>query len=317
VTRLTVAPCLALVLALSAPPPAHAWNHAGHMVVAYLAYQQLSPDERARVFSVLRAHPDLATLSRLAGSPQSRDYRMLLFLHAARWPDQIRDDARFHDETDPHARPTPLLPGFPDMQKHRPWHFKNEGFSTDGTTPGEPDPINAEAAIHEMRQTLVDAAAGGPRRAYVLSWLEHLVGDVHQPLHCVARFSREHPAGDRGGNLFALAPSRIPGVPFDVTDLHALWDNVLGADISLATVRLVAREAERSAPPEAPGDLDEAHWIEESVGYAQRSAYKPLQDEPSPARIRNAYLDAARAVALQRVKLAGHRLAALIRTSWR
>jgi hypothetical protein len=305
---------LSLAIALSQPGPVQAWNHAGHMVVAYLAYQQLTSQEKARVFAVLKSHPDFQTLSRLAGSTQSSSYRMLLFVHAARWPDLIRDDPRFYDETDPHARPTPPLPGFPDMKKHKPWHFKDDGFSTDGTIPSEPDPVNAGTAIHEMRQSLGDAGLAAARHAYLLSWLEHLVGDVHQPLHCVSRFTREHPSGDRGGNLFALVPFRIPGVPFEAENLHTFWDNVLGADVTPAAVRVVARQAEQSAPHESIDNLDEARWIEESFGYAQRTVYKPLEDQARPASISAAYFDDARALALQRLKLAGHRLAALIRS---
>jgi hypothetical protein len=36
-------------------------------------------------------------------------------------------------------------------------------------------------------------------RGIALSWLFHLIGDIHQPLHAVQLFSREYPHGDRGG----------------------------------------------------------------------------------------------------------------------
>ena len=35
----------------------------------------------------------------------------------------------------------------------------------------------------------------GPFLAIALCWLLHLYGDLHQPLHCVARFSPEFPDG--------------------------------------------------------------------------------------------------------------------------
>src|SRR6202008_1061278 len=108
---------------------------------------ELAPGERDRVFEILEAHPDFAAIRALAGSPRGADYRVLVFAHAARWPDLIRDDPRFYDETDPAATPTALLPGFPDMAKHRRWHFKDLGFTTDGTPFGPPDRVNAESAI--------------------------------------------------------------------------------------------------------------------------------------------------------------------------
>jgi len=33
-----------------------------------------------------------------------------------------------------------------------------------------------------------------------LTWLLHLIGDIHQPLHCTAVFSEQFPNGDKGGN---------------------------------------------------------------------------------------------------------------------
>ena len=37
-------------------------------------------------------------------------------------------------------------------------------------------------------------------KAIYLTWLMHLVGDIHQPLHCAAVFSEQFPNGDKGGN---------------------------------------------------------------------------------------------------------------------
>ena len=41
-------------------------------------------------------------------------------------------------------------------------------------------------------------------KSYDLSWLLHLVGDVHQPLHASTRVSSTDPGGDAGGNLLKL-----------------------------------------------------------------------------------------------------------------
>jgi hypothetical protein len=309
----TVFAGLSLALALWMPARALAWNHKGHLVVAYLAYQELTPPEKASVAQLVRTHPDLQTFSLLAGSPRSSSYRMLVFMHAARWPDLIRDDPRFYDETDPHARPTKLLRNFPDMQRHKPWHFKDEGFSPDGTRVDEPEEVNAEAAIGALRQVLGDPSQPAPHRAYALAWLEHLVGDVHQPLHCVSRYTQGHPRGDRGGNLFVIAPFHIPGVSFEVENLHSFWDGVLGGETTLAAVRAVAREAQASSPAEPMDDPKEATWIKESFEHAQSAAYGPLVGQPGRPQLSPDYFAAARALALARLKLAGHRLAALIR----
>jgi hypothetical protein len=50
----------------------------------------------------------------------------------------------------------------------------------------------------------------------------HLVGDIHQPLHAVSRFTHELPQGDLGGNRVRLCapPCRLK--------LHYFWDAALG-----------------------------------------------------------------------------------------
>lgn len=306
---------VSLAIALWLPGQALAWNHKAHMVVAYIAYQALTPDERVLVFQTLETHPDFVTLSRLAGSPQGRNYRMLLFLHAARWPDLVRDDPRFYDETDPHSHPTRHLKSFPDMKRHKSWHFKDQGFTTDGTTFGEPDPINAEVAIDAFRRALTVPGGATPATGYALSWLEHLVGDVHQPLHCISRFTHAHPRGDRGGNLLPITPFPIAGIAVAPDNLHSFWDDVLGGETTLAAVRAAAREAEASSPIEPLADRDTATWIRESFEYARTAAYQPLDGRPEQPRITAGYFQNARRLALKRLKLAGHRLAAVLKES--
>jgi len=59
-------------------------------------------------------------------------------------------------------------------------------------------------------------------KSYDLSWLLHLVGDVHQPLHSTTRVSTTKPDGDDGGNGVKLTSP---------ANLHTFWDDVLGVEI--------------------------------------------------------------------------------------
>src|SRR5207302_1414528 len=82
---------------------------------------------------------------------------------------------------------------------HKYWHFVDTPFSTDGTTlPALPTP-NAGTQIATFRAVL---ASNDPdeKKSYDLVWIEHLVGDVHQPLHSATRVSHTDPNGDNGGN---------------------------------------------------------------------------------------------------------------------
>lgn len=57
--------------------------------------------------------------------------------------------------------------------------------------------------------------------SFNLRLLIHYIGDIHQPLHAVSRYTSKYPNGDRGGNSFPLKK-------FDnIDELHALWDSVL------------------------------------------------------------------------------------------
>lgn len=58
-------------------------------------------------------------------------------------------------------------------------------------------------------------------QSYALRLLIHYIGDVHQPLHCLARVDATYPAGDRGGNSFNL-PNH-----YEANNLHSVWDSIL------------------------------------------------------------------------------------------
>jgi hypothetical protein len=49
-------------------------------------------------------------------------------------------------------------------------------------------------------------------KAFALRYLTHLIGDLHQPMHCVSLISQLFPQGDQGGNLFPLTAYSVPRV---------------------------------------------------------------------------------------------------------
>jgi hypothetical protein len=73
-------------------------------------------------------------------------------------------------------------------------------------------------------------------KALHLSRVLHQAGDIHQPPHAVARFSKALPGSDRGGN----------GVTFPRGDrtinLHAYWDSLLGMDDAPAAVEKLSND---------------------------------------------------------------------------
>jgi hypothetical protein len=107
-----------------------------------------------------------------------------------------------------------------DAQGLETWHYIDYALKPP-TFAFEPQPNPDDDAlfgIEESEKTLSDRTAPAEERAVALSWLIHLVGDIHQPLHCASLFTEAYPRGDRGGNEFFVMPASR-GIK-----LHSFWD---------------------------------------------------------------------------------------------
>ncbi len=320
-----IAALATLPLASSGASPISAlrWDATGHQVIAAIAYERLRPATRARVNALLRRHPDLDSLARgldLGTDGGARE----LFMRASVWPDQIRRDPRFYNETDPSSRATPFLPGFPDMKRRAGWHYVNRSFATDGTATILPGTRNTVTEMGALARALGDSGVSAPVRAYGLSWLIHVVGDLHQPLHGISRSSRRHPLGDSGGNAERVRHGPLPA---DTLNLHAYWDGLPGRAARGAAVAEVARHL-TGALPSSSGDPETrvdpaalettiARWADESATLARYVVYDldERQEGDAPIRISFDYDRRAGEIARHRMTLAGYRLAALLEST--
>jgi hypothetical protein len=273
---------LAVVLGWGAP--ARAWNPHGHRVVAAFAYRRLRPDVRWKVDALLALHPDHPGW--VEGVPPG-ERSLAAFMRASNWADDLRE------------RPGPAA------DKHPDWHYVNVPFSLDGTPTRPPALPNVQTQIAELRRRLADPTASDQERSTALVWLLHLVGDVHMPLHCVARFDRSLPHGDRGGTLIRLSSN-----PHD--HLHGFWDRALGDATDLASARGQARRLP-APPPALIAVADESAWVNEGSEAAKRWVYRPpVEAGPGPFVLDARYARDARLLAAERIALAGARLARLL-----
>lgn len=208
--------------------PAFGWDDEGHMAVAYVAYQSLTTATKARVKTLLKKNPSYrAWKNSLPAGTLTADADQMIFMLAATWPDKIKRDS-FYQNDGPNGGDTPPNDpsasqniGYMDKLRHKYWHFIDTPFSTDGAPlPAVPSP-NAETQIVAFRATLASAKPD-KLKSYDLVWLMHLVGDVHQPLHCATRVSATKPQGDAGGNGVSLCAAPCKD------ELHVFWDNLLG-----------------------------------------------------------------------------------------
>jgi hypothetical protein len=287
---------------------ARAWDDEGHMIVADIAWRGLDAAHRRRVIALLSLNPEYPHWIEHVRSGQRNE---IAFMRAATWADSIKSSTAYvSDGTRPNGPAAAQNIGYADHLQHRYWHYIDIPISSDDTPGPAPDVPNAETQIRAFRAVLRSDAADD-LKSYDLVWLEHLVGDVHQPLHAVSRFSQSLPQGDAGGNLVMLCVQPCH------EQLHAFWDTILGTDERpLEARRLAARVA--SATRDQARILDEHVWIEESVSVAREIVYAaPVGPEAGPYVLDEGYRERARAESQRRVALAGARLAGLIQVDLR
>jgi len=297
--------------------PAYGWDTYGHMAVAYVAYQKLTPATKARVKVLLSENPKYNEWKGWVPAGTSpADADMMVFMLAAQWADEIKSDNSYKDDgtnngNTPDGPPSSQNTGYTDMLRHKYFHFVDTPFTNDGSTlPPIPTP-NAQERIALFRGVLA-STSDDKLKSYDLTWLLHLVGDVHQPLHCATRVSAADPKGDAGGNSVKLSCTGC------AKELHAFWDDLLGTGASAqAELKPVIKAAKAlpAADPALAAKSDEKDWIAESFQAAQKTVYQsPVGSGNGPFSLTPAYKNAAKALAKQRIALAGVRLANLINT---
>lgn len=304
---------VALVLIAGMGVPAYGWNSFGHMEVAYVAYQNLTPAAKARVNDLLQKNPDYQNwLMMIPADASADDTKMMVFMIAATWPDGIRSEYQYSDDgtntgNTPDGASSSQNTGYRDLLHHKYFHFVDTALPADGSQPPSP---NAQERIALFRGVLASTTSDDLLKSYDLAWVLHLVGDVHQPLHCVTRFSGTPPKSDNGGNAVKV---KCTGCP---KELHAFWDDLLGTgptpEASISAV-IKAGKKLAAADPTLAAKSDEKVWIAESVSEAQDTVYQlPVGDGLGPFTLTSAYKSTAKTLAMKKIALAGARLANLI-----
>lgn len=248
------------------------WNALGHRLVAQIAYDALNKSDRRRV-----GHQN--QLLNLQG-------HRLSFVNAAPWLDYI------HQRQIWGVRVAPL-------------HYIDIPFSVDGTPLKPPRTPNALTGLDLAANRLSDSNSSDFDKGLSVRILTHVVADLHQPLHAADQYSHQYPDGDRGGNLFRLAPNSI------ARNLHAYWDRgggwlLIKGRVSNRTLRLMARNLEKKWPCHLELIKQNPNaWSQESFRIAVEKAYSTKRfSVPSTS-----YRSMVQAVSQERVALAGCRLA--------
>jgi hypothetical protein len=276
---------------------AQAWNARGHMIMAAIAYQQLSTDKKTTITEILKLHPEYNRTWKPSydNLRDEADLGLYLFMQASVWPDNIRDHKH------------------PQHQYNGPrWHYMNYElrFPYNGST-DIVDQYNVLQAIHLNQEKYRSATCSPQEKAISLCWIIHLVGDIHQPLHSVSLFSQQYPKGDRGGNQFWV---RDRGS----VNLHYYWDGLLGRSTGFRDVlnEVVLLKSEVQPTVES-SECDPTAWSLESFKLAREKVYldgklKGGATKKEAAPLPDDYGMESRKVGEKRIALAGYRLANIL-----
>jgi S1/P1 Nuclease len=288
--------------------PARAWWDEGHMQIAYLAYNKLTPGVKERADALLRLNPDYAIWT--VGAPAGME-KKYAFVHAATWADDIKAKPDYYDDQVKDSTAAQNVPY--GRLKHPYWHFKDTLYSPDDTTLPPPDPVDAVTQLKVMIATLPSSSnASDYLRSYDLTWMLHLVGDLHQPLHAIARYTAQisTAGGDRGGNAEMVITSTG-----ETLALHAYWDGLFGSYSSVFGAIFDADDHNnglKSIVPDAAKALmlDPEVWAQESFELAKQNAYAPpIRTDRTAVELTRDYETNARNVARNQAALAAARLA--------
>lgn len=254
--------------------PAIAWNALGHRLIAQVAYDQLDAATKKKI-NYYNHQVNLIYKPSLS------------FVNAGPWLDGIRD-----------------TPGMARASVH----YIDIPWSLDGT-PTRITPIpnvvtTLEEIIIQLRQSRLSVIEKGIH----LRELEHLIGDLHQPLHAMDGFSQVHPHGDRGGNLFRIRKTPTGG------NLHRYWDS--GGGLLLFKKRIthhmlqqMAKRLEQEWPCQQESNpLAIKQWAQQSHQLAVQKAYT-IREWSVPSF---AYARQTRVISAQQIVLAGCRLGELL-----
>jgi hypothetical protein len=188
-----------------------AWDHPGHMAIAAIAFDEIErarPELIEKIGALMLKHPDPAPFWVAAGEARGKELARRMFIQASRWP----DDARWTIND----RPAWHSARWAVVADDAPPEARKLAEARHGHTSGQ-----AVEALTLNAAVLSDPESKAAERALALSWLLHIMGDIHQPLHTADLYSAAFPTGNPAGAMgFVQDP-----LADSAMQLHLLWDS--------------------------------------------------------------------------------------------
>lgn len=299
--------------------PAHAWHRAAHNMTAEIAFKLLNEEQQQHVVAMLSSHPrfkkDFAAAmpKKVSNGPES-ERGLWLFQRASNWPDVVRNASKAvrgrYDRPAWHYINLPVY--LTDQDEAELVGSLDQNLAVTFEPPLRRN-LNIIQALQGNLLVWHDATASDADKAVAFCWILHLTGDMHEPLHNVALFSRNYfPDGDHGGNSIAIKRNG------DVTNLHVVWDALLNGVDSVS----LDEKTREILSNDVVSIRSISDWAVHHQGMAQKFVYtkevktKILQQVSSrrdpEISLSPEYLASAGQLAKSQVIIAGHRIAALI-----
>ncbi len=253
-------------------PSVFAWNAVGHRLIAQIAYNHLTRQEKAAFNRYNRV--------------VDRGYMSKNMVNSAIWLDVIRYRTHHYDAL----------------------HYIDIPFSTDGTSLPPIQSDNALQAIEVASRALVNPAETLLKKGTALRILVHIVGDIHQPLHAATRVSCDYPQGDKGGNEVILRHNQVAKNLHAYWDKGA--GSLVGKRrYGQAWIKRRAIEIEKHWPCNREfSELKPMIWAQESYSLAVNQVYSIPHDHI----LNKHYQQVAKQIVERRIALAGCRLSGLL-----
>lgn len=282
--------CLLALIVLCFPTSVRAWGRQGHQTVAVVAEGLMRPETLRWVEAVRRAPGWRGLEPGDSVYMRSADEDLIRFCRGPQadlslvsdWADAWRER---HPATGP-------------------WHFVDIPLDSDDPEGAVEAACAGDCILTQLERSLAalrDPAAGPDARLEALLWVVHLVGDIHQPLHC----SDNH---DRGGNAVRV------WVGGRGESLHSAWDTGFfkeeRARPEVLAAELLTHECGEVAAVGPLGPAAFQAWALESFGVARDFVYP--QERRNGGEFSRGEVDAAWPVLRVQLARAGVRLAAVL-----
>lgn len=276
-----------------------AWGFRGHILVAQVAYDTLTTKQKiiANEYTeiIYKQLPKKLRRQLQSNSPGATHFAQIAVL-----PDLWRDlslqdifnqfDASLPNTLKPYAN-----------QTTESWHFINLPVKRKNCK--SPYKHDIVFAINTLKKAWPHTQSKNAK-AVIMVFLEHFVGDIHQPLHTISEYNNSC-GNDLGGNDF---PIRVGS---HKTNLHALWDQGVGYFFHKFNFEKKAQKLMREYPKDDFTKIlqtqNPLNWAQNNLQYGNFIySVKPYQKIPGQ------YYRKGQAIVRQQVTVAGYQLAQIL-----